>query len=170
MNILYTGFNGKTNSSKIILDKIKSSNKQYLKNSFKTSVNQFEKVIKDNCYDLIISFGQGPLELNTIKIETKGKDIDSYTTNYNYSNLKEKLIRNGYSVIVSNDAGSYLCNNIYYNGLKFIENNNLKSSMIFIYIPKIDNITEIDKLAKIFNNIEKSEKIINKNKTNINVN
>lgn len=45
MKILYTAFNGKSNSSKILLDNINTSidNKLYLKNSFKTSVEQLEK-------------------------------------------------------------------------------------------------------------------------------
>ena len=45
MNILYTAFNGKNNSSKILLDKINSNNKLYLKNSFITSVKELEKII-----------------------------------------------------------------------------------------------------------------------------
>ena len=48
MNILYTAFNGKDNSSKILLDNIKISdeNKLYLRNSFITSVKQLQKKIK----------------------------------------------------------------------------------------------------------------------------
>ena len=42
MKILYTAFNGKDNSSKILLDKIMAENtdKLYLRNSFDTSVKQ----------------------------------------------------------------------------------------------------------------------------------
>lgn len=43
MKILFTTFNGKNNSLKILLDKINSDNKLYLKNSFETSVIQLEK-------------------------------------------------------------------------------------------------------------------------------
>ena len=39
MKILFTAFNGKNNSSKILLDMINTKNKLYLKNSFTTSVN-----------------------------------------------------------------------------------------------------------------------------------
>ncbi len=47
MIILYTGFNGKNNSSKILLDKINANNKLYLRNSFVTSVDSFKKNFKE---------------------------------------------------------------------------------------------------------------------------
>ncbi len=154
MNILYTAFNGKTNSSKILLDYIKTDNcnKLYLRNSFTTSVKQLNSKIKNNNYDLIVSFGQASLDKDTIKIETTGKNNDFYKTNYDYNYLKNRL-EDKYNVIISNDAGNYLCNNIYYNGLKHIKENNLKTKMIFIHIPKIDNIENINLLSSIFNSI-----------------
>lgn len=154
MNILYTAFNGKTNSSKILLDYIETDNcnKLYLRNSFTTSVKQLNSKIKNNNYDLIVSFGQASLDKDTIKIETTGKNNDFYKTNYDYNYLKNRL-EDKYNVIISNDAGNYLCNNIYYNGLKYIKENNLKTKMIFIHIPKIDNIENINLLSSIFNSI-----------------
>lgn len=148
MNVLYTAFNGKNNSSKILLDYVKADNcnKLYLRNSFITSVKQLNNKIKDNNYDLIISFGQAPLDRDTLKIETIGKNNDYYETNYDYNYLESKLEDN-YNVIVSNYAGNYLCNNIYYNGLKYIKENNLKTKMIFIHIPKINDISNISNLA-----------------------
>lgn len=148
MNVLYTAFNGKNNSSKILLDyvKVNNYNKLYLRNSFITSVKQLNNKIKDNNYDLIISFGQAPLDRDTLKIETIGKNNDYYETNYDYNYLKSKL-EDKYNVIISNYAGNYLCNNIYYNGLKYIKENNLKTKMIFIHIPKINDISSISNLA-----------------------
>jgi len=150
MNILFTAFNGKNNSSKILLDMINNKNKLYLKNSFTTSVKQLQKEIKDNQYDLIISFGQAPLEEDTIKIETIGRNIVEYKTKYDFISLKNKF-DNNFKTIISNDAGNYLCNNIYFYGLKYIEDNKLKANIIFIHIPKINNISNIDNLSKIFN-------------------
>ena len=150
MKILYTAFNGKNNSSKILLDMIKSENKLYLKNSFTTSVKQLENEIKKNNYDLIISFGRASLDSDTIKIETTGRGKENiYKTEFDYSNIYEKL-KSDYDVLISDDAGNYFCNNIYYNGLKMINDNNLKINMIFIHIPDIDNITDIYKLASKF--------------------
>ena len=152
MKVLYTAFNGKSNSSKVLLDNIntKENNKLYLKNSFKTSVEQLKNKIKNNEYDLIISFGQAPLNRNTIKIETMGNDNVYYETNYDYSKLKEKLEEKNFNVVISKDAGNYLCNNIYYNGLKYINEQKLKCRMIFIHIPEINNIDDIKKLSNLF--------------------
>ena len=150
MRVLYTAFKGKTNSSKLLLDYIDTTNKLYLTNSFNTSVLELQKELKNKEYDLIISFGQAPLDNNTLKIETTAKDRINYITDYDYSALYNKL-KKEYKVIVSNNAGNYLCNNIYFNGLKYIKENNLKTKMIFIHIPKEDKITDIEKLAKIFN-------------------
>ncbi|MBR4350726.1 MAG: hypothetical protein IKP98_00655 [Bacilli bacterium] len=134
MKILYTAFKGKNNSSKILLDNINSDNKLYLTNSFKTSELELQKEL-DKDYDLVISFGQAPLDSNTIKIETTAKGESEYITDYDYNDLYNKLKRE-YKVIISNNAGNYLCNSIYYYGLKYIKENNLKTKMIFIHIPK----------------------------------
>jgi len=134
MKILYTAFKGKNNSSKILLDSINSDNKLYLTNSFKTSELELQKEL-DKDYDIVISFGQAPLDSKTIKIETTAKGESEYITDYNYTDLYNKL-NNDYNMIISNDAGNYLCNNIYYYGLKYIKDNNLKTKMIFIHIPK----------------------------------
>lgn len=151
MKVLSTAFNGKSNSSKLLLDKINSDNKLYLRNSFSTSVNQLKKELNSKNYDLIISFGQAPLDKDTIKIETVGQDKIKYKTKYDFTSLKETFCINNYKTIISNNAGAYLCNNIYFNGLKYIDDNKLNTKMIFIHIPTIDNISNIDNLANIFN-------------------
>ena len=155
MIILFTAFNGKNNSSKILLDNINATKnkKLYLKNSFKTSVEQLENILKKDYYDYIISFGQAPLEKNTIKIELQGSFQDSYKTNFDYNYIKKQLELNNYNVLISNNAGKYLCNNIYYHGLKYINKHRLKNKIIFIHIPDINNITDITNLSNIFNNL-----------------
>lgn len=153
MNILYTAFNGKDNSSKILLDNIKTldENKLYLRNSFITSVKQLQKKIKLDNYDLIVSFGQAPLEQDNIRIEVVDKNItEIYESDFDYSKLKEKLEKNNYKTDVSRDAGNYYCNNIFFNGLKYIKGNDLKCKMIFIHIPFIDKIGNIEDLSKLF--------------------
>lgn len=146
MKVLYTAFNGKNNSSKILLDTITATDKLYLKNNFNTSVTQLIDKIKNNNYDLVVSLGQAPIEKDTIKIETKANMEDYYETNYDFHNLKSDIEKN-FKVIISNNAGNYLCNNVYYYGLKFIYENKLKTKMIFIHIPKINNISCIEMIA-----------------------
>ena len=151
MKILYTAFNGQDNSSKILLDKIIADNtdKLYLRNSFETSVKQLISKLKK--YELIISFGQAPLDKDTIKIEVIGrKEKDLYKTDFNCLKIKEDIEKRGFKVYISEDAGNFLCNNLYYHGLKYIKENNINCKMIFIHIPKIENISYIDLLARIF--------------------
>lgn len=151
MKILYTAFNGQDNSSKILLDKIKvdKKDKLYLRNSFDTSIKQLINELEK--YESIISFGQATLDKDTIKIEVIGKkEKDLYKTNFNYSKIKEDIENIGFKVDISEDAGNFLCNNLYFNGLKYIKENYLNSKMIFIHIPKIENISNIELLAKIF--------------------
>ena len=152
MKILYTAFNGQDNSSKILLDKmsVDNVNKLYLRNSFETSVKQLIDKLKLKKYELVISFGQAPLEKDIIKIEILGKKDDNfYKTDFNYSKIKEDIEKTGFKVYISEDAGNFLCNNLYYNGLKYIKENNINCKMIFIHIPKIENISNIDLLANV---------------------
>ena len=152
MRILYTAFNGKANSSKLLLDNIKcnESDKLYRKDSFVASVDQLQNKLVKNNYDLIISFGQAPLDYNNIKIEMQGKNnTNVYSTTYDFSKLCYKLKVNGFNIIISHDAGNYLCNNIYYYGLKYIAEQNLNCDMIFVHIPQLDNI-DISLLSKLF--------------------
>ena len=153
MNVLYTAFNGKSNSSKILLDAITASDKLYLKNSFNTSVIQLINKIKDNNYDLVVSLGQAPIEKDTIKIETRASMEDYYETNYDFYKLKSNIEKD-FKVIISDNAGNYLCNNVYYYGLKFINENKLNTKMIFIHIPKISNISHINLMASVIKIIE----------------
>lgn len=136
-----------------MLDNIKTldENKLYLRNSFITSVKQLQKKIKLDNYDLIVSFGQAPLEQDNIRIEVVGKNTtEIYESDFDYSQLKEKLEKNNYKTDVSRDAGNYYCNNIFFNGLKYIKGNDLKCKMIFIHILFIDKIGNIEDLSKLF--------------------
>lgn len=153
MKVLLSGFKGNTNSAKIIVDKIESKNvseKLYLVNSFETSKNQLKDKLKKHEYDLIITFGQRP-DVRSINLEKKAYiDEDKLITNYDYNKLEKVLKDSGFTVEISNNAGKYLCNHIFYTGLTYINENNLNTKMIFIHIPSMKNINNIDYLATIF--------------------
>lgn len=149
MKILIAGFKGNDNSAKILLDNIKEKNNQdilYLENDFEVSSNQIEEKMLQN-YDYVLIFGQKPntrniyLENNAVLEETK------LGTDFYYGVLKENLESNNYKVISSCDAGSYLCNNVFFRALIFKQTNDLKSKIAFIHIPAIDNIDSIELLA-----------------------
>jgi len=142
MNILVLGFEGNNNSSKILLDNINNSinlDCLYLKNDFIISVNQFKNKIIENDYDIIFAFGQKP-NIKSIYLEIYAKDNNKkLKTNYNYNELNNYL-KNYYNIKISENAGNYLCNNIYYNGLKYIYENKLIIKMVFLHIPYMKNI------------------------------
>ena len=154
MKILFTAFYGKNNSSRILINNIdpKIGDKLALKNSFVTSVKELIKYIDTEDYDLIVSFGQRPIGKNKIFLElTATYQGKSYKTDFNYDLLFEKLKINGYDVKKSNDCGDWYCNYLYYEGLKYIKENNKNISMIFIHLPKIKNIDSISKLTRVMN-------------------
>jgi len=158
MNILVLGFEGNNNSSKILLDNINNSinlDCLYLKNDFIISVNQFNNKIIENDYDIIFAFGQKQ-NIKSIYLEIYGKDNNEILkTNYDYNELNNYL-KKYYKIKISEDAGNYLCNNIYYNGLKYIYENKLNIKMVFLHIPYMKNI-DIKYFSKIisiyFNNL-----------------
>lgn len=155
-NILYASFNGINNTAKILLDKIEvdKENKLYLKNSFNSSVVDLKKKIINDNYDLIICFGQWKIvPLNTLRIETKSISDDkeeNIITDFDYNSFCTYLDDNHIKYKISDNAGDYLCNYIYYQGLKIIKDNNLKTKMLFIHLPKIKELTCLDELANIF--------------------
>lgn len=153
MRVLVCGFKGETNSAKLIVDRINCNyalEKLYLVNSFETSKKQLEEVLENEVYDLIITFGQKP-QVKTINLEQRACiDGDELRVDYEYNNLKRALNDAGLTVNISNNAGNYLCNHIFYVGLKFIHINKLNTKMIFIHIPSIKNINNIDYLADVF--------------------
>lgn len=153
MKVLYTAFKGKTNTAKVLLDNLKVKDKLYLTNSFKTSVEELKNTIETEEYDLIISFGQRPITEDTVQIEKQAKLENIYKTTYDFSKIKEHLQESNYTVLISEDAGDYICNNLYYYGLKYIRDNKMRCKMLFIHIPKKNDITDIKNLTDLFNDI-----------------
>ena len=116
MTVLFTAFDGENNSSKLLLDRINYKHKLCLRNDFTRSARRLEQELESNEFDLVMSFGQAPLPKDTIKIETVGRGEQNYKTNYDYS-LLAKALSSNFNVKISEDAGKYLCNHLYYCGL-----------------------------------------------------
>jgi pyroglutamyl-peptidase len=141
-NILFTGFNGNNNSSKVFLDNLRKNNDVdllYLDNNFLVSEKQLKEKMKNNEYKIIFSFGQKPI-IKSIYIEKTARNgSEKLETNYDYIGLKNYL-ENYFKIKISENAGNYLCNNIFYKGLKYIYDNKLETQMIFIHVPYLKNI------------------------------
>ena len=151
--ILFAGFEGDNNSAKILLDKLSQKEnieKLYLKNNFEKCASQIITYIQKNKYEVIIAFGQKSL-IKSIYLERYGCiDEQKYETTLEYEPFKELLTNQGYKVKVSNDAGSYLCNHVYGIGLRYIEQQKINIRYIFIHIPVIKNLTNINALVNVF--------------------
>ena len=152
--VLITAFKGKNNSSSLLLNKIRANetDKLELTNSFVTSEKELKNKISKNKYKYVISFGQKP-DCNHICIELFGnKNNNQVETSFPYKDLISILKENNIEYSLSKDAGNYLCNNIYYEGMKYIEDNSLGIKIIFIHIPSINTGYDFDTTAKVISN------------------
>ena len=147
MKILFIGFNGFNNTSKVIIDKI-NNDKVLFNNSYKEIDNQLVDINVED-YELIIMLGlRGNLK-RSIRLEINSLLNDELiTTNLNYSNVKKYFNDNDISCIVNDKPTNYLCNYAYY---KVLQKN---KNTIFIHVPKIKNMKDLDKLINLISNIK----------------
>lgn len=144
----------------------------YINNQYKIVLD----VVYDECYiklkeqfnldefDLIIALGEARSR-NVLTLETNAKNISSCSLKDNSDVLKqnELIIKNGKDILetkvdlnlisniiqLSNDAGKFVCNNLYYHLL-----NNYPSKSLFIHIPECDNdINKYQEYAKVIEKI-----------------
>lgn len=153
LRYLITGFLGANNSSKIIVENIKPNNqidKLYLQNNFEICLQQLEDKFKDQKFDRIISFGQKPVT-RAFCIETVAYNKETkIETSYNYLPLIKYLKDHNLSVRQSVRPGNYLCNYIYYHGLRLIREKNLQTDMLFIHAPYSRNLTNVKEVIDTF--------------------
>ena len=146
MKIFFTGFNGFNNTSKVIIVKI-NNDKLLFNNSYKEIDNQ---LVNSNVeeYDLIIMLGLRSNLKKSIRVEINSRLNDELlTTNLNYCNVKRYFNDNGISCIVNDKPTNYLCNYAYH---KVLQKN---KNTIFIHVPELKNIKELDKLINLISNI-----------------
>lgn len=152
--VLVTSFKGKNNSSSILLNNIRANltDKLELTNSFITSEKELKQKIDKNKYKYIISFGQKP-NCNKLYVELFGnKNDDKLETLFPHKKLVSFLKNNNIEYSISKNAGNYLCNNIYYEGMKYIKEKSLDVKMIFIHIPSINTEFNFEKVSKVISN------------------
>ena len=146
MKILFTGFNGFNNTSKVIIDKI-NNDKLLYNNSYKEIDNQLVNINVED-YELIIMLGLRCNLKRSIRLEINSMLNDELvTTNLSYCNLKKYFNDNGISCIVNDKPTNYLCNYAYH---KVLQKNR---NAILIHVPKLKNIKDLDKLINLISNI-----------------
>ena len=146
MKILFTCFNGFNNTSKVIIDKI-NNDKLLFNNSYKDIDIQLANSNVEE-YDLIIMLGLRSNLKKSIRVEINSFLNDELvTTNLSYCNVKKYFNDNGISCIVNDKSTNYLCNDAYH---KVLQKN---KNTIFIHVPKLKNIKDLDKLINLISNI-----------------
>ena len=152
MKILFAGFGGKYNSSKILLDHLEcpDADKLCLVISYKTSVRQLEEKLASDEYDYAVVLGQwGRVPAGTLRLETQGqKGRYAHRTTFPVQELADELRTRGYEAEISEFAGRWLCNNVYFYGLKYLERAGSSCKMVFIHVPKHKEIQNYAKLAR----------------------
>lgn len=129
-----------------------------LNTSFKSSSEDFILLIEQVKPDIVIMLGEAKkrdlvsLESRAINLITteipdndgikinnkliKEKGFEFLTTNVNLDELNKKLNDRKYPVEISNDAGRYVCNYLYFNVLDYINTHNLNIPTLFVHLPK----------------------------------
>ena len=146
MKILFTGFNGHNNPSKVIVVRT-NHDKLLFNNSYKEIDNQ---LVNSNVeeYDLIVMLGLRSNLRKSIRVEINSMLNDKLlSTNINYHNIKRYFIYNDISCIINDKPTSYLCNYAYH---KVLQRN---KNTIFIHVPELKNIKDLDKLINLISNI-----------------
>lgn len=125
-----------------------------LKVDFNEGVEQFKQVLQKLQPDLVISLGiaSGRYKITPERIAINIKDgaadnsgftpiderisddgPDGYFTSLPIRAMVNRLVKEGYPAEISNTAGTYLCNNVMYEGLKYATQHHIKAG--FIHIP-----------------------------------
>lgn len=184
-------FNKKTtNTTMQVIDKIESNNiyKVTLPVSYSRSVEVLMNAVHDYKPDLIVSLGEANRTKNVeiekyahnllhasipdndgvIKINELIKESDlCLTPNYDVYNMVDKLTKDGYNVIMSQSAGSYVCNLIMYTILELKEQKSIKDAA-FIHIPHLEDseLENVETISKCINQfiiyLENEYSLVNK--------
>lgn len=125
-----------------------------LKVDFKHGIEQFKKGLEEIQPDMIISLGiaSGRHKITPERVAINIKDgvvdnqgylpvdesiyddgPDAYFTNLPIRAMVNRLQQEGYPAEISNSAGTYLCNNVMYEGLKYAKKHGIQAG--FIHIP-----------------------------------
>ena len=147
--VLLAGFAGEDNASKVVLDKCSLRlEKLYLDNDFSACEAQIKSAVNGG-YDFILILGQKPV-IKSIYIELAGRYSNgALRTDFDYSALENSFAASGYRVRISENAGNYLCNHVYYHALLASRSLRKNVQILFLHIPYLRKMTDIDLLASV---------------------
>lgn len=143
--ILLTAFCG--TSAELLVKGIELDSKcqvLYLPNDKVKDSELLLEALQQEQFDYVISFGQRPNIKDKVHIETRArKDGNALITVFEYERLKCCLEQNGLLVKISDNAGTSYCNELYWNGMRYILEKKLDTRMVFLHVPFEKNISKI---------------------------
>lgn len=142
-NILLTGFRGSA------AEELLNRNARYpallLPNDRTKDAEKLIKMISEEHFDLVFSFGQRPNIKNKAHIETTAKNGSAVIqTEFDCEQLSALFTQNGIPTKLSHNAGTSYCNSLYDHGLRYIREHHLPTQMVFIHIPFMKNLDDAD--------------------------
>ena len=119
------------------------------------------EALQQEHFDHVISLGQRPNIKDKVYIETRArKGGGVLSTAFECERLKRCLEQNGLHVKISDNAGTSYCNELYWNGLRYILERELDTQMVFIHVPFEKNISNlkhfVEEMKVILNFVNKS--------------
>ncbi|MCH5341545.1 MAG: hypothetical protein J1E01_08755 [Acetatifactor sp.] len=151
MDILLTAFKG--TSSELLIQGSKY-NTLLLPSNKKKDIEILISVLQKHEYDYIMSFGQRPIIKDKVCIETTAQNANhKINTTADCIYLIELFEKSGVPAKLSHNAGTSFCNNLYWHGLSYLAEQNLKTKMIFIHVPFTKNIKDITDFSQKISNV-----------------
>ncbi len=146
-SILLTSFKG--TSSELLLKGVKDYPVLVLPNDKVRDSALLIKTLSKAHFDYVVSFGQRPNIKDMVHIETTAREGElRLDTVFECERLRMLLEENGIAGKLSQNAGTSFCNRLYWNGLKYIEDNGLETKMVFVHVPFVKNIGDVELFRK----------------------
>lgn len=121
----------------------------YLPNDKIKDSELLTEALKQEQFDYVISLGQRPNIKDKVHIETRARKGDlCIETVFDCEKLKNMLEQSGLSAKLSCNAGTSFCNELYWNGLKYMEENRLNTKMVFLHVPFEKNISDVEEFRR----------------------
>lgn len=138
-NILLTSF--RDTSSELLLKEFNEFPVLVLPNDKVRDSELLIEMLSKTHYDYVLSFGQRPNIKDKVHVETTARDGElRLDTVFDCERLRLLFEQNGIQAKLSHNAGTSFCNKLYWNGLKYIEEHELETRMVFIHVPFEKNI------------------------------
>ncbi|MBR6537884.1 MAG: hypothetical protein IKT67_11875 [Lachnospiraceae bacterium] len=114
------------------------------------------KTLSGTHFDYVLSFGQRPSIKDKVHIETTARDGElRRDTAFDGEKLRLLFEQNDIPTKLSHNAGTSFCNCLYWGVLKFIEEKELDTKMVFVHVPFIKNIGDFELFRqRIYNTIK----------------